>query len=179
MAVNPKVYVDNNDKIYVHDQKEFNSIKESSASLQVGLEDCPSIPGQSTWVINKIQYSCQVYTDYDTTDMDEMPFGKGLLGIVPFDNVDSLATVEDYQDVRGWPLLGSFKPWSIPVPVDNFGTVEPNMLNMMRSSFSGTYRPKTALALNRMQSIHFNIKNDGKNDCYGLLSLFISARRGE
>lgn len=179
MAENPRVYVDNNEKIYFHDQKTFSNIKESSASLQVGLEDAASLPGQSTWIIQKIHFAAQVYTDYDIDDMEVMPFGKGLLGIAPSDNVASLPTVESYQDLRGWPLNGTYRPWSIPVPVNVLGDTVPEMLNMMRTSFSGTYTPKSTLALNRMQSIHFNIKNDAEQDCYGLMSLFISAKRGD
>jgi len=179
MPENPRVYVDNNDKIYFHDQKVFDQIKESSASLQIGLEDAASLPGQSTWIIQKIHFAAQIYTDYDIDDMANMPYGKGLLGICPSDNASSLATVESYQDIRGWPLNGSFRSWSIPVPVGVTGVTVPEMLPMMRTSFSGTYTPKSVLALNRMQSIHFNVKNDGDNDCYGFMSLFVSAKRGE
>ena len=179
MALAPRVYVDNNDKIYFHDFKTFDQIKQSSAAFQVGLEDAASLPGQSTWIINTVKFNCQVYTDYDTTDMANMPYGTGLLGIVPSDNTDNLATVEDYQDIRGWPLDGTWRSWSIPVPVSSTGATVTEMLPMMRTSFSGTYKPKSALALNRLQSIHYCVKNLGDNDCYGFMSIYISARRGE
>lgn len=179
MATTPKVYVDNNDKIYFTDFKAFDQIKQSAAQLSLGLEDAHSLPGQSTWIINKVKFNVQVYTDYDTTDMANFPYGTGMIGICPYGITTTLSTVEDYQDIRGWPLAETWRSWSIPAPVSSTGSTSEYMLPMMRTSFSGTYTPKSTLALNRQQMFMMNVKNLGDNDCYGFMSLFISARRGE
>ncbi len=179
MAVIPKVYIDNNDKIYYSDRSQFSNLQSGSNQLTASLDDVAKIPGQSTWIVNKITFGANLYFDFDGVNFDGMAYGSALLGIIPNDDVGTYDTLEDYQDVRGWPLLGTSKMWSISKMVDAVGDLIPNLYPLSRTSLSGTYTPKSALALNRMQKIVFNLDNVTTLDVYGTMWIFISARRGE
>lgn len=178
MAVIPKVYIDNNDKIHYSDRNQFTLLSSSSQQLTAGLEDIAALPGQSTWIINKIRFGCNLYTDIDGS-FNTMQYGSVLLGIIPYDDGGVYDNLDDYQDVRGWPLLDTWKAWTIPKLVDGGLAPEPTLYPIARASISGTYRPKSPLALNRMQKIIFNVDNVDSVDVYGSMWMFISARRGE
>lgn len=178
MASAPKVYIDNNDKIYYSDRYEFDTVSQGSAQLSASLEDIASIPGQSTWIINKVHYSVHCYTDLDGY-VNGTPNGNILLGVIPYDDAGVYNQFDDYQDVRGWPFLGTWKQWSIAKLTDSGGAPVSSLDPLSRAAVSGTYVPKSPLALNRMQKINFNFYNTGTVDVYGFMSIFVSARRGE
>lgn len=178
MANLPKVYIDNNDKIYYTDRLTFDNLGSASSQLSAGLADVAETPGQSTWLINKVQFGAHIFTDIDGS-LDGSPYGSTLLGVLPYGEVGIFDGVDDYQNVRGWPLLGTWKSWAIPKLTTGAGVIEPYLYPMSRTSVSGTYTPKSPLALNRMQEIKYNLDNVGNVDVYGSMWMFISARRGE
>lgn len=75
--------------------------------------------------------------------------------------------------------MGTWKPWSIPKLNDNVLSPVVELYPLSKTSVSGTYRPKSTLALNRLQKIIFNVDSLSAPDVYGRLTLCIQAKRGK
>lgn len=175
-----QVYIDENENIFATHRQNFNALSVGSDQLSIGLADISELSGQSTWIINRVHYSAFVAVDIDASVAStEGAYGNILLGVVPEDSTAVFDQVSDYQDVKGWPFYGTWKPWSIPRLNDSSLTPVPELYNSSRTSVSGTYRPKSTLALNRLQKILFNIDSLSAPDVYGRLTLSIQAKRGK
>lgn len=173
-------YIDENENIFVTHRQNFNGLSIGSDQLSVSLADIPELSGQSTWIINRVHYSAFIAVDIDTSiTSNDGAYGNILLGVVPEDSTAVFDQVSDYQDVKGWPFMGTWKPWSIPKLNDNVLSPVVELYPLSKTSVSGTYRPKSTLALNRLQKIIFNVDSLSAPDVYGRLTLCIQAKRGK
>ncbi len=179
----PKFYVDNEyETIYYSDQLPMNGIgagNNSQLTASLNEVDSPTLnlQGQSTWFIHSIAYGFEVYKDPDAS-VGDLTFGKSLLGIIPYGTTGIFDDFNDYQEIKGWPLKGTVKPWSIGKGDGALGFS--SQVQTYKASRSGTWRPKSGvLTLNRNQEIMFNFHNDTGDDVYGYMFLNIIARRGE
>ena len=58
-AVNPVWYVDDNKTIYYSDRSFFSNMSLGSDQFTAGLADITDIPGQSTWIVNRIKFGAR------------------------------------------------------------------------------------------------------------------------
>ena len=171
-AVNPVWYIDDNKTIYYSDRNYITNMSLGSDQMTAGLADITSIPGQSTWIINRIRFGLYLNMDYDGSV--SMPaYGSMLLGIVDRGNTQIFDYFDDYQDIRGWPLKGTHRTWYIQ-SIDS-----PELAPLNKAVISGTYSPRKTLVLNRMQDIMVNVDNVGSTDVEGSYWISIEARRGD
>ncbi len=133
----------------------------------IGLSDFGELPGQSTWYIRSIRFYAMGFQDEGGgSSYTEFAVLAGIanrdLGPGAFD------TVNDYQDVSGWPLNKVQKQFLLlNNPQKNWFT------------YQHTYVPSKNLTLNREQDIFWNLHNESGNALTNLLGMYIHAERGE
>lgn len=182
MSYEIKKYIDENETIYVMARNSGNNLSNGSKSaIVIGLNDLGNeLSGQSTVFVNKIRFAASGFIDPDGTDFNKS-FCHFTCGIVP-DNeyVSSNAPMlEDYQEVKGWPLKGCFGYSSIMMPKSTtVGTAWQGYGS--RFSWTRTYSPRKALVLSRLQQIVFNMKNDSNgSDINYLQTIELQLKRGD
>ena len=180
-------YVDENETIYYADKLRGQGLSANTAvSMFADINQNPLdtlISGQSTVFINSIKFKASAFIDPDSTDFNQTAAFM-VAGIVPFDlfNIaNGPNSLEDYQELKGWPLKGSFGYSAIMRPRDAQMTEDVWQGNASTFSWTKTYKPRKALLLSRMQSICFSLKNDFSNgsDFNYLMSMEIQMKRGD
>lgn len=168
------IYFDNNSTIYASKDERISGLAVGNSEfVELGLGEFVEIPGQSTIYINKVNFTLTGFqpnggsTDYI--------LGHFTCGIVPTSEVGTtdFEDYRDFQDFKAWPIKGSKKYFG---NTSGHPAVSDTPQNL-RMSF--TYTPKTALLLNRSQSIIMTIRNDYGDELYGVAAIDLVARRGD
>lgn len=162
------IYIDNLHKqLYATNESATTTATTARHADSIGLSDFGELPGQSTWYIRSIRFYAMGFQDE-----------AGLAGYTEFSLLAGIAnrdiapgsfdTVNDYQDVAGWPLNKVQKQFLL-------------MNNPQKNWFSyqHTYRPSKNLTLNREQDIIWTLKNETGNSVTNLLGMYIHAERGD
>ncbi len=181
------IYIDDNETIYVYDTVRGDGLSGGSkVSLLTGLGDYPELSGQSTLFLNHVRFKATGFIDPDGTDFDEtQAFCLG--GIVPSDKFTIATapnTLQEYQDLKGFPLKGCFGNSAMmrPRSVAQSGQDEKYWQGVGSTfSFTRTYSPRKALILSRMQSICFTLTNQRStgSDINYFLSAELQFKRGD
>lgn len=183
MTVNIQTYVDDNETIYVSDRETITLTGGNKASLFVGLDDIDELPAQSTVFVNKIRFHVSGWIDPDGSDFnDTILFMLG--GIVPqgaFTTSNAPGELQDYQEIKGFPLKGCYGYASTLKPRDNVMTEENWQQVNNFVSWSRTYRPRKALLLSRLQEICFTVYSSsaGNSDCKLWADMEVQLKRGD
>jgi hypothetical protein len=177
MANVPAWYIDNNKTIYYSDQDYFSNLAAGTFKLTAGLSDITDLPGQSTWIVNKIKMGVHFNVDVDVSFAGAC-YGSTLAGIMPRGNTTIFNVLNDYLDVKGWPLKGSFRSWHY-MNMDSGLPAPSTLLALNRRDITITYSPRKTLVLNREQDINWSLNNDSSVDVSGKTWIYIEARRGE
>lgn len=171
MAI-PDIYFDNNETIYCSTETFTTPVGAgSNAILTFGLSDLAELPGQSTWFVNKLQFSLSGYQRIDGTATGPTE-GFFMACVLPRDLVgSSFDSLKDLQDYKAWPMKGCFG-WTVCQAGD---------VNPVNNRFSATrtYSPRKALVLNREQNIYFIWDNRVGPDCGIQLSINGQFKRGD
>lgn len=179
-------YVDDNETIYWEDGDLATIPGGQKYSMFFSPNSAPLdnlIPGQSTVFVNSLTFKASGYIDPDGSDLNRTVF-KMLCGIVPFDTFMSTngpEDLEDYQELKGWPLKGCFQYSNLLRPRDVDQTEGAWMGYNSNFSLTKTYKPRKALLLSRLQSVCFTMKNDITNgsDCQLHMSIAAQLKRGD
>lgn len=158
-------YVDDSGLIYAEQSSSDNTGAGITDINTLGLADAPGTSTMSTWLINSIRFHVQGYIDPSGPAVQDGQF-RILCGILPKDYTPYPNSLDDFQEVKGWPLKNGFKQ----VFVEN--TPQANHF-----SWTFTYKPRDHLALNRLQEIACSI-NAVNGDWYSHTSIYVCASRG-
>lgn len=180
-------YVDENETIYYMDKTVGVGLSGgNTVSLFFDINQHPLdelITGQSTVFVNSVKFKCSGFIDPDGIDLNRT-VGKIVCGVVPFDlfNISNAPhDLEDYQELKGWPLKGCYGYTSLMRPRDT--EVSESNWQGLGSTFSWqkTYKPRNSLLISRMQSICFTLQNDVSNgsDINYCLSMEVQCKRGD
>lgn len=105
-------YVDDNETIYVHVEESSASINDLQGfNLTWGLPDLAELSGQSTVFLNSVHFKLNGWTK-DTAEISDTVI-YCVAGIIPEGTVATATSgeyckLENYQQVKGWPLKGSY-----------------------------------------------------------------------
>lgn len=161
MTVNIDYYIDDNETIYVSDRETLSLTPGNKGSIFCGIDDIDDLSGQSTVFLNKVRFHVSGWIDPDGSDLNNT-FLFMLAGVIPqgsYGTSTAPGKLEDYQELKGFPLKGCYgyastlKPRDVTVPEENWQQVN----NFV--SWSRTYRPRKALLLSRLQELCFTVYN--------------------
>lgn len=179
-------YVDENETIYWEDGEIVTLNGNAKYSMFFDINQNPldnMIQGQSTVFINSVKFKVSGYIDPDATDLNYSIL-KLTAGVVPFDTFtvsNGPSDLEDFQELKGWPLKGCSDYSSLMRPRDDAvgQTVWQGTGSM--TSYTKTYKPRKSLLLSRLQSLVFTVKNDISNgsDLRLFVSMQVQAKRGD
>jgi hypothetical protein len=162
------IYIDNLHKqLYATVESTAATAAASRHTDSIGLSDFGELPGQSTWYIRSIRFYSMGFQDEAGGSL-YTEFSL-LAGIANRDLAPgAFDTVNDYQDVSGWPLNKVQKQFLLlNNPQKNF------------YSYQHTYTPSKNLTLNREQDIFWVLKNETGNTLTNLMAMYIHAERGD
>ena len=168
------VYFDNNSTIYASKDTRLSALAVGTSDIvSLGLGEFVELPGQSTMFVNKINFTLTGFQPQGGTT--DYVLGHIICGIVPTSEVGvtDFKDYSDFQDLKAWPIKNSKKYFG---NTSGHGSVTDTPQNL-RMSF--TYTPKSALLLNRSQSIIMTICNDYGDEIYGVAAIDLTARRGD
>ena len=162
------IYIDNLHKqLYVTSEQTSTTVTASRNTETMGLSDFGELPGQSTWYIRSIKFYAMGFQDEaGFSSYTEFSLCAGIANrdLAPGD----FDSVNDYQDVAGWPLKGVQK---------NFLLLNNPQKNWF--TYQHTYKPRKALTLNREQDIFWVLRNETGNSITNLLGMYVHAERGD
>ena len=176
-------YIDENETIYVSDKAILTITPGNKGSLLSGFQYIGELIGQSTCFVNKVRFHVSGWIDPDGSDLNDTRMFM-LAGVVPYQNFttsNAPGKLEDYQELKGFPLKGCYgyssspKPRDSAVPSDNWQQVNNYF------TWSRTYKPRTALLLSRLQEFCFTVYNESASasDIKALSSIEIQFKRGD
>ena len=182
MSLNIDYYVDNNETIYVKDRLIGSGLSGGQkAVLLTGISDIPLLSGQSTVFVNHIRFKASGFIDPDGSDFNNsyIEFAGGIVPADDFISSNGPVPLDDFQDVKGWPLKNCYGYSSLMRPRDSgVGTGWQGY----NSNFSVTrsYKPRSSLLVSRIQEISWGIVNyTNSSDIDYLLTVEMQLKRGD
>lgn len=162
-------YIDTNGTIYGTHFRSTALGAGLTSAVDLGLKDITaSLPDTTvaTIMIDKLKFRVQASIAPPLTDA----YLSCQAGIKPTTITGStLAQVTDYQDIQGWPLKDGYS-------LVNANVEHPGSSGLL--SWTYTYKPRNALALNRLQDVNLCIKSEGGSFVNTLCSIWIQGKRG-
>ncbi len=138
----------------------------STNMMRLSLADLPELPGTSKWYIRSVVFKCQGFQNPADPGNESRVRLQG--GFLRSDIVSDMDSVEEFQDISGWPAKGVTSQIMIfNVPEQNF------------FSYTKTWRPSDNLTLNREQDISWCCKVTNGNRVTSNVSLVVHAERGD
>ena len=177
-------YIDDNETIYA-------SVILAGATASAGtgdnitfsIDDLTELSGQSTVYVNMVKFRFDAYNE-NRADVSKS-IAYCVAGIVPVGTIpdfnNGLAKLEDYQQIKGWPLKGCYGYATMGRGSSSAAGYQ-NTGNYQKVSFQKTYRPRKALLISRLQMITFNaslVPNFSGENAEGYLSMELQLKRGE
>lgn len=159
-------YIDDSGLMYA-EQSATNQTAAGTTDIDtLGLADAPGTSTMSTWLINSIRFNVMGYIDPSGPAVQDGEL-RILAGILPKDYTPFPNSLDDFQEVKGWPLKNGWKH----IFVEN--TPQANHF-----SWTYTYKPRDHLALNRLQEIALTL-NSSTGDWYSHSTIYVCASRGQ
>lgn len=181
-------YIDDNETIYVSDNLAFEHLTVTSQkNLLIGLADLGAeLSGQSTVFVNSVRFSFSGNIDPDISS-DDYAYPYILCGVVPegaYSTSSGPQTLDDYQEIKGFPLKGCFGHTNVMRPkVPTSMALDDWQGNYSYHSWTRTYRPKKSLVLSRLQQVIMNVTNYNNpgtlSDISGLMTIDMQLKRGD
>ncbi len=152
-------YIDDNETIYVHVAEDSAAVTDVQGfNITFDMSMLSELSGQSTVFLNHARFSMNGRNS-NADDVNNCVV-YNVAGIVPEGTISGFSngfnTLEDYQQVKGWPLKGCFGTATRGRGRDS--TVAADMWQGVGQSvvWTRSYKPRSSLLLSRLQVLTLN-----------------------
>ncbi len=179
-------YIDDNETIYVHVAEDSATVNDTQGfNVRFDLSMITELSGQSTVFLNHARFAVNG-ANASADDVNNCVV-YNVAGIVPEGTItahgNGFSSLDDYQQVKGWPLKGCFGTATRGRGRDS--TVAADMWQGVgqRVTWTKTYKPRSSLLISRMQMITLNcgLSPQGgfsSGDWKGTISMDLQLKRG-
>ncbi len=179
-------YIDDNETIYVHvaeDSATVNDVQGFNITFDMSM--LSELSGQSTVFLNHARFSMNGRNS--SADSTANCVVYNVAGIVPEGTItgfgNGFSSLEDYQQVKGWPLKGCFGTATRGRGRDS--TVDATLWQGVGQSvvWTRSYKPRSSLLLSRLQVLTLNCGLSPQagftsGDWKGTISMDLQLKRG-